>query len=255
MEFAIAQFMLALLLFVRITSVVALAPIFGNMNIPVQTKVALSVFLSFIVYPMVAASAPHVNVQFTAFVVLALKEVLVGLLLGFATSLVFVGVRYAGELISYDMGFSLANVFDPESGQNNPVVGEFLYLFTLLIFLLINGHHFILQAIQFSYSSIPIGGNTLSESALSTLVALTGSVFVVAVKFAAPVVVALFLTNIALAILTRVMPQMNIFAVSMPAKVGVGIMVLMATAPLMAYVFKKLLTNFENNVLELVKAL
>ena len=95
----------------------------------------------------------------------------------------------------------------------------------------------------------------MNPIATAKLVGMVGMIFVVAVKFAAPVIVALFLTNTALAILTRLLPQMNIFGVAFPLKIGVGIVVLSTSIPIMVYVFKKLLTIFENNLLELVKVL
>jgi flagellar biosynthetic protein FliR len=153
------------------------------------------------------------------------------------------------------MGYSIASVYDPETNATVPVVGEVLYTFMALLFLLLNGHHFVLQALQLSYKAVPIGGLSITAIAAEKFVGITGLLLVVAVKFAAPVIVAMFLTNTALGILTRVIPQMNIFGVVFPLKIGVGVIVLMTSVPIMIYVFKKLLLLFETNVLDLVKAL
>lgn len=252
MEVYISQFMLFMLLFARIITVIALAPVLGHQGIPAYFKIAIGLFFSFVMFPIVSSFNVNIDMKLVAFIMLVMREVMVGLLLGFSAGIIFAGVRYAGELISFDMGLNIANVFDPESGGQTPVVGELLYLFTTMIFLSIDGHHFVIQALQLSYEAAPIGTWTLNGVFAGKLVALVGFVFIVGIKFAAPVIISLFLTNVALAILSRIMPQMNIFTVSFPLKIGVGLFVLMSSAPLLVYVFKKLLGQFENDVLELL---
>ena len=204
---------------------------------------------------MAAAGQPQVDLQLLGLVVLLGKEVAVGLMIGFATATLFAAADAAGEIIGYDSGLALATIFDPDTGQTNPMMGEFLNVVFLLVFLLMNGHHFVLQALQLSYHSVPIGGLSFSGALLGKMMGLGSMVVVVAVKFAAPLIVASFLINIALAVLARVAPQMNVFIVSFPLKVGVGFIVMMASAPMIVYVFKKLLTGFEENILELVKVM
>ena len=254
MEVYVGQFVLFLLLFVRITSMIVVAPLLGHQSVPVYVKVGLGMFLSFVLYPLMAGKA-HVDLQLFAFIVAVLQEAAVGLLIGFATGLLFAGVRFAGELVSVHMGLSFATMLDPESNQNNAVIGEFLYLFTALIFILMNGHHFLLEALYLSYSAVPIASFSFSSVAGGKLIDLSAMVFVIGVKFAAPVIVAMFINNVALAILSKVVPQMNIFSVSFPLNIGVGLLVLMTTAPLVVYVFKKSLSVFESNVLELIRLL
>lgn len=252
MEVYIAQFMLFLLLFARIITVIALAPVLGHQNVPSYVKIAIGLFFSFVMFPIVSSFPVNIDMKLVAFVMLVIREVAVGLVLGFAAGIIFAGVRYAGEMISFDMGFSMANVFDPETGVQTPVVGEFLYIFTMMIFLSIDGHHFVIQALQTSYAAAPIGTWTLNEVFANKLISLVGLVFIIGIKFAAPIIISLFLTNVALAILSRIMPQMNIFTVSFPVKIGVGMLVLTSSAPLLVYVFKKLLGQFENDILELL---
>lgn len=255
MEIYEAQFLLFLVLFARITALIIIAPVFGHQSIPVQAKVALGAFLSFVLYPMVSHTTPHIDVQLLAFFVLIIQEVLVGLLLGFAVGMLFAGIMYAGEIISFSIGLSIANIFDPEGSQQTPVIGEFLYLLVVLIFIHLNGHHFVLEALQLTYAAVPIGTFVFSQPLADKVIAFGSLMFIVAVKFAAPLMVASFLTNVGLSILARVMPQMNIFVVSFPLSIGVGLIVLMSTAPFMVFVFKKLLLGFEDNIVELIKVL
>lgn len=255
MELHATDLILFLLIFARVTSLLVVAPFFGHQTIPVQVKVGLGAFFALVLFPVLSAGTPPPDLSLFPLVMAALKEIGTGLLIGFAAGLLFAGVRAAGEIIAFDIGFSAANVFDPENGTHNPVLGEALYLFTMLIFLSINGHHFLLEALQMSYAAVPVGGATLTGAAVQGVIGLGGMLFAVAVKFAAPVMVALFLSNVALAILSRVMPQMNIFTVSFPLKIGVGLLVLMVSAPLMVAVFRKSLEGLESSIVELVRVM
>ena len=253
MEIYVSQFVVFLLLFVRITALVVTAPVLGYQAVPVQVKVSLGLFLALVFYPLVSVHAPAVDTRLIPLVVVALKEVCVGLLLGFALSLVLEGARFAGDVVSYSMGMSMANVIDPENSQNVSVISEFFYLITTLLFLLLNGHHFVIEALRLSYTAVPIGGLTFNLLLGQGVVKLTGFVFLIAIKLAAPIVVALFLVDVGLGVLARVVPQMNVFMVSFPLKIAVGLMMLMTTGPMMIYVFKKLLVGFEGDVMTLVR--
>lgn len=252
MEIFLTQFVTFLLLFARITSLIVLAPLFGHQTVPFQLKVGLGLFLSFVMLPMSQHTTVVADVQFLQLVILIFQEVTVGLVIGFVTGLIFAGVRYAGDLIGFDLGFSFANVFNTDENQNFPLIGEFLYLFMMLIFLAINGHHYVLQALQLSYTAAPVGHFVLSEPLQYKMIELVGFVFIIAVKIAAPVIVAGFMVNIVLGILSRMMPQLHIFSLSFPIKIGVGVVALMVTSPFLIYTFKKLLSSFENNIAELI---
>jgi flagellar biosynthesis protein FliR len=254
MELYALQFVLFLLLLLRCTSAIVLAPVIGHSAVPVQTKVGLGAFMAFALYPMMAARGIHVDLQLATLTILALQEVLTGLAIGFASGLIFAGSQAAGELIGYDLGFSLATMFDRESGTNN-VIGTFLYLTMLLVFLLLNGPQYILQAIMVSYDAVPLGGLAITGATADRLLRMVGIIFVVGMKCAAPVVVASFLLNLALAVLARVAPQVNVFMISFPIKIGVGVVILMAAAPLLVYAFKRLLLNFEYDLVLFVRSL
>jgi flagellar biosynthetic protein FliR len=247
------QFILFVMLFVRITATLVTAPLLGHQSIPAQTKIGLGLFVAYVMYPIAAHQTAVINQQLAGIVLIALKETMVGVLIGFTLGIVFAGVRYAGELISSSMGFNAANMFDPESTQTMPVLGEFMYMITLLIFLLINGHHFVFEALYVTFKAVPIGMLTFSEPLMQSLIHLTGMMFVVGVKIAAPVLVAIFLTNVGLSILARVMPQANILMMSFPITISVGLLVLFSSTPLLIVVFKKLLLSFENNIMELIR--
>jgi flagellar biosynthesis protein FliR len=254
MDIAVSQLVVFLLAFVRSSTLIVTAPIVGHTAVPVQVKVALGLFLALVLVPVISTQTSVAGLGLGQLVLLALQEGVVGVVVGFAAGLVFQGVRAAGELMGFEFGFSLANVFDPESGQEN-ILGSFLYMAMLMVFLMVNGHHFVIQALVISYQSVPVGGVALNAASAATLMSMTGILFVVAVKFAAPVIVASFLLNVALAILTRVAPAMNVFMLSFPLKIITGMLVLVASIPLIILVFKQLLTGFEDNILVLMKAM
>jgi flagellar biosynthesis protein FliR len=253
MDIMVSQFVLFVLVFVRVTSLLIVAPLIGDQNVPVQVKVAVGLFMSLVFLPIASPAAGAIDTRLIPLVITVVKEIAVGLIVGFASNLVFAGIRFAGELISFDLGTAMASMFDPENNQNMSVIGEFLHLVMVLVFLAVNGHHFIFQAIAALYRAVPVGGLSFEAPIVDHMIRMTGMVFLVAVKIAAPVIVASFLTNVALSVLSRVVPQMNIFTVSFPLKIGVGFAVLVAAAPLMIYVFRNILSDFENNVLQLVK--
>lgn len=239
--------------FLRVTSLLVTAPMFGHQTIPVQVKVALGLFFAFVLFSFNANTLHIVNQTVVGLFLLGIQEVLAGASIGFAISIIFGGVRYAGELIGYEMGFSMATMIDPETSQSFPIISELLYLFLLMIFIALNGPHFILQSLHASYSIIPMGEWNVSGATITSIIGITGQMFIIAVKIAAPIIVSMFLANVALGILNKAMPQMNIFGVMFSLKIGMGIIVLSATIPVIAFVFKKLLTVFESSVIELMK--
>ena len=255
MEIYVSQFIIFLLLFVRITALIVTAPVLGYEAVPVQVKASLGLFLSLVFYPLASSHAPQIDTRLIPLVIVALKEVSVGLLLGFVLSLILAGARFAGDIIGYGMGFSMANIIDPESEQSVSLISEFFYIVSMLLFLLLNGHHFVIEALQLSYAAVPMGGLSLNTLLGAGVIRLTSFVFLVAVKLAAPIIVALFLVDVGLGVLARVVPQMNVFMVSFPLKIVVGLMMLMTTGPMTIYVFKKLLVSFESDVLALVQVM
>ncbi|MBM4165831.1 MAG: flagellar biosynthetic protein FliR [Ignavibacteria bacterium] len=254
-DILLSQFVLFLLLFVRIGSMVMIAPVLGHEAVPPQVKIVLSLFLALIFYPFVFKMKQQIPLQLAPFVIAVFSEACIGMLMGFAAGIFFAGAQVAGDFLAFNMGLGFAQMFDPGMNQQVTVLSKFFYVIALLIFVVINGPHFLLQGLQLSYSYVPIGHFQLSESLYKEVITLSKTMFVVAVKISAPAVVALFLTNVVLAILARVVPQMNVFLVGFPLQIAVGLIVLFIISPLMVFVFKKLLLTFEDNFFELVKVL
>ncbi len=255
LEISVQQFVVFLMILIRTSAAVIVAPVFGHQAVPPQVKIAIAVFLSYVLFPVVSQHIPSLDIHYLALIIIALKEIILGLILGFMIQLLFVGLKYAGELMAYTMGLSTAQMFDPESSQQLPVLGEFFYLFAILLYIVIDGHHYAIESLYILFAKVPIGAFVLSEALLKTLIELTALVFVVAIKVASPILIAGFLTYFGLSVLARVMPQANILVVGFPITITVGMLVLVSSVPLVAVVFRKLLAVFETKITTLLMGL
>lgn len=226
------QFALLILIFVRISGMIVPAPVFGSRNIPGPLKAGLCLLLTITVLPFLAdKTAVTIPQTLIPYVYLLLSELIFGLIIGFASSLVFSAVQMTGSLLDMQVGFGVVNIFDPQIGQQVPLIGNFKYILALFLFLTLNGHHILLTAILDSFKLVPITGIVFNTSITEMMVNIFSEVFVFAVQITVPVLAAVIITDIALGILARTMPQMNVFVVGVPAKIIVGIFVLSVTLP------------------------
>ncbi len=253
--FSVKEFIILFLIFLRISSAFVSAPFFGNRIIPVVTKLFISMVISYIIF--LSTDFSEIKDVPTGWLLLiySLKEVVTGLIIGFALQFVFFGVSYAGTLIGFDIGLNLAEVFNPTEEVNSNVIGELLYYSALLIFLLINGHHYLIRALQQSFSILSIGIFSFPESLYQTMIKLAGSVFVIAVKIATPIIVSFFLINIAEGIISRMIPNMQVFFVTQPLKIGLGLFMLGLISPVFVYMIKNLLRDYENQLYALLTSM
>ncbi len=253
MTFYAEKFVIFLLIFIRTLSMFTTAPLYGNQSIPAQVKVWAAAFVAYALLPVIAAQTAHVPLDLGSLIVLALQEIVVGSVIGFSIGIIFHGVVYAGELFGIVMGFSISSLIDPQNGFDVPVVGQFEYIVAIFIFLILNGHLFLLEALAMSYSAVPVSGLHITGSAVTLFIHMTGVVFVAAIKIGAPVIISLFLTDVLMGIVSRMVPQINVFFVGMPVSIGVGIFTLMASLPFFVFVFGKLLQSFEFDVVQLIR--
>ncbi len=234
------QIQFFLLAFVRITAMVSLLPVFGANSVPIQLKAGFSFLLAMLVFPSLSIAAPAPEtLNAPMFVFSIVKEIFVGLVLGYATTFLFAAVQFAGHLIDTQMGFSLVRVIDPFTESQVSTTGQLQILLFTILFLVINGHYFLVLAIQKSFETIPILGASLPAGNLARYFSgLVGNVFSVAIQFAAPVFVVLVLTSLSLGIVARTVPQINIFFVGMPLKIAVGIGTFILVLPALALMFQ-----------------
>jgi flagellar biosynthesis protein FliR len=214
----------------RILGMIAAAPLFGHASVPTQVKVILGVLLALIVAPNVPG-VPAVDPTAYAGLLILVQELLIGLAMGFSMRLVFAAVEYAGELASSTMGFSFASFFDPTTQGRSAAISQFMSMVATMAFLAVNAHLVLLAALTESFASLPISGTPLSSAAPLELARLGGRIFSAGLQISLPIIAALLITNIALGILTRAAPQLNIFGIGFPITLGVGMLTISVALP------------------------
>ncbi len=217
-----------ILISVRISGMVLIAPFFAAAAISTPIRVALAISMSFILTSVI--SIPEVDIFSGSAALLLLREGIIGLMIGLIYQLAFASVAMAGEQIAFSMGLGFASMIDPQTGAQSPVITQFLSILLILVFLSIEGHHVLLQQLVASYKALPIELRFDSKVYLD-IVRSAGLVFSVAILFAMPIIVALLCTNLLLGLLTRVAPQMNIFSVGFPITILVGLALLLILVP------------------------
>ncbi|WP_339321318.1 flagellar biosynthetic protein FliR [Paenibacillus sp. FSL W8-0194] len=228
-----------MLIFCRITSFFVVAPVLSSRGVPNVFKIGMSFFLSVLVF--LTYGVHHELPADLTYVLLIIREILIGLVLGFVAYLLFVVIQTAGAFIDIQIGFGIANVIDPMTGASAPVLGNFKYMFALLLFLAMNGHHYLIDGIIRSYDWVPLSNDFFMKlyngSISDFLVKTFGQSFVLAFQMSAPIVTALFLTDVGLGFLARTAPQFNVFVIGMQLKVIVGLIVLLLIVPSFSYLF------------------
>lgn len=208
----------------RILSLIASAPVFGNKQVPARVKIGLSVLLAIIIAPTLGAM-PAVPAGSPQGLVIMVQQIIIGISMGFALRVVFTAVEMAGDLIGLQMGLGFASFYDPLNAAYTPIIGRWLGMIAALAFLAMNGHLYVLSALAESFRTLPVGSAMLGSGHYE-MARWGGSIFAFALQISLPIVGALLITNIALGILTRAAPQLNLFAVGFPITLSIGFLVL-----------------------------
>lgn len=230
--YALEHAQLWLLFLLRAGGFIFVAPLFSTRLGPPQFRIGLTVFLALISFVAWAPAVHLPDITLGSFVPLALSELALGLLLGFSMGLMLVAFQFAGQLVGYQMGFAMVNVLDPHSQNQVSLVGEFMFAVVMLCFLSLNLHHDLLGLWYQSYAIAPPGGFAFAGIAdtsspfLPALVSTCDDIFYLALKISLPLVAFLLLSDLALGIIARILPQMNVFIVGMPLKIAVGLFIL-----------------------------
>ena len=224
----------------RILGLIAIAPIFGNSAIPVRVKISFGIMLALIVAPTLH-DLPHVDpVSLPGMLILA-QQFIIGIAMGFTIQIVFASVDLAGNLIGMAMGLGFASFFDPQTHGSTPALSQFLTLVGTMLFLSFDLHLALLTTLVDSFNTLPIGsGKGLQPSVWFSLVQSASIIFSAGVQLALPVIAALLVTNIALGILTRAAPQLNLFGIGFPITMTVGFLMILIIMPYMTAPLHKL---------------
>lgn len=209
----------------RILAFIAAAPLWSTAGIPRRTRLILGIAITVAITPSLPVM-PNVQPGSLHGLWLLFQQMAIGIGMGFAAKIVFTAVDLAGELIGLQMGLGFATFYDPLNSSQTPVIAEFLGLMSLLTFLSLNGHLIYLATLAQSFNAIPVSAVPLGADSWLNLVELGGKIFSTGLLLALPIIVALMITNVALAVLTRAAPQLNIFALGFPLTLSGGFIAL-----------------------------
>ncbi len=211
-----------LLTLFRVSIIIFFLPFFGAGTIPARVKALIALILSFFLWPYLKFPGTYFPAHpFDIFLIL-LGESILGLTLGLAVRFLFAAIQTGGQLIGFQMGFAMINVVDPVTGVSEAVTAHFLYMVSILTFLSLNGHLMLLKGLADSFKLVPPGSIFLAPELVDNILIFSSQIFVLAIKIAAPVMAALFLVDLALALISRAAPQMNVLFVGFPLKIAVG---------------------------------
>ncbi|WP_422445797.1 flagellar biosynthetic protein FliR [Thermoanaerobacterium sp. DL9XJH110] len=242
-----------LLVLFRCMGFLMLTPVFGRREFPVQARIGLAALLSFIIYPLAT------EISYTGglwdLAILAVKETTVGVAVGYITLLMFSALYVAGEIIDMQMGFGIVNVIDPQSSNQVPLMGNFYYIVTILVFLTVNGHHVLISAIIKSFEIVPLGKAIFTGNLFSAIRSSFVDMFSIGVKVSFPVVSMIFLTDLALGIIARTVPQMNVFIVGLPLKIFVGIVGMIFVFPMFIVALDVIFNGAYDNILLILRGM
>ncbi len=225
MSFTIKNLEYALLIFIRVTAIVSVTPLFGNNAVPVRVKAAISFFLSIIMINTVDYTAVS-YVGTIGYSVLVMKEAITGLVIGIGSGFCLYILNYSGHFIDMELGLSMAMEFDPTSNLQSTITANFLSHLFIIMFLMSDMHYFIIDALNESYKAIPIGGANIDAGLYHIIVKYIVDYFVIALRIALLIFACAFVINIILGILAKVAPQMNMFVIGMQLKIFVGLFIL-----------------------------
>ncbi len=242
------------LAFFRIGSALFLMPVFGYLGVPTHVKIGTAFIFAVVLGPYASSQLASAPTGIAAIASIAIGEIMVGIVFGSVTMLVLIGAEFAGSIIGLQMGFGIVNVIDPQSGEQISIIGRLEYLVALMIFISLDLHQNMLVILRGTFDLIPLGGVLFTDAIAVNYGQLTGLVFVAAVKLAAPITAILLLSEMSLGFIARTMPQMNVFIVGFPLKIGLGLFGLAVSWPLFVYVISKVFQMFEGELQTIISA-
>jgi len=218
------EFKVYLLVLARFSILLFMFPIFSTQMVPRVVKTSLAMVLSLLLYSVVDVDSSMFPTTVIETGLLIVTELMTGLMISLCVRFFLGSIQFAGQIIGFQMGFSMVNIMDPLTGANLSVLEEIAYWMTLLVFLLFNGHHIMIRSVIESFKILPPGIFVLQHVLLDKLTEQGGQLFILAIKIGAPVIAALLFTNVAFGMTGKFAPQMNIMIVAFPFQISVGLM-------------------------------
>ncbi len=221
--FEMAEITALAMILVRTSVILFMFPVFGSNLLPMPVKAGLSLVLALYLVPIVNVNPQSFPTTVVEAGLLVVTEAIMGLTLSLVVKIFFAAVQVGGQLVGYQMGFAIANVFDPVSGGQMSILSNFAFWMSLVLFIVMKGHYIFIHTLVESYRLVPLGALHGGLTLVPSMIELSSDMFSLSLKLAAPAIVALLLTNAAFGIVAKVVPQINILIVAFPINVGMGL--------------------------------
>lgn len=248
--FSSEQLLVFFVCLARISGLIGGIPIFSGIQTPLRIRAGLALTLSLIIVPGVASSITSLPHHPLLFGIIVVSEAILGYLLGFTAKLIIFAAQFGGTVVGYLMGFAAANIMDPQNQQQTPLISQFQNVIALLLFLALNIHHLFIRAIVKSFELLPVAPLDFSGDVIPYLMNMTSDMFVLGIRLCAPLLALLLLSDLVMAIMSRVFPQLNVFLLKFPVNIGLGMIVMGITLDLVVGVlgneFQSLSERFIN---------
>ncbi|MGI5817246.1 MAG: flagellar biosynthetic protein FliR [Armatimonadota bacterium] len=218
----------------RVVGLAAVAPGLSYQQAPVPVRVALALALAVVIAPVATSSAPQTD-QPIVYVAVCAAELGFGIALGFVVSAVLEALRFGGEMLDLQIGLRAGQLFDPVSGAHSGILSTGYYMLALIFFVTLDGHHWLLRGVADSFAIVPVGGITLGADLAALVSNLGTSLLVLGLRVAGPVMVALLLADLALGLVARAVPQINVFLVGIPAKIALAFAIAAVGMPMLLH--------------------
>lgn len=251
MTIDLTEFYAFLILLLRASFIIFFSPVVGSRTVPTPAKIALSVFLAVAAMPYRGQVEIPEGVGLLVLVVL--RELIFGAAVGFVARLVFEGIQLGGQYVGYMMGMAIVNVMDPQAETAVPLISHFENIVATLVFLSIGGHLWFMSAFLDSLKVVPLGALSIGKTWTVFAAEVGARIFIIAIKINAPIFVVLFLIQLVMAVVARVVPQMNIFMVGFPVQIFVGFFILAFSLRGMIWLFGKEFTIMRGHMYDIIK--
>lgn len=236
-----------LLVFSRLSAMMMALPIISYPIIASRLRILFAFILAVILYPLIPISPEPVS-TLSVLIVRVSREILIGLFVGFGAKVIFEAINMAGSFVGRQMGIGIANVMDPTSRQQIPVISQFWALVMITYFFVANGHYLLIQTLFKNFIYIPLSVPAFPSDLGRTVVASGSKAFTIALHLSVPAMVFLLLVDTAIAFTARVMPQMNVFIVTLPLKIGAGIFVLITSIDIFQVLYDSIFQEMDSSI-------
>lgn len=250
---SLAQTQMFILVVTRVLAILVQVPVFGGQMIPNQVKIGFGIILAAIAIPWQPIPPDTPGLPLLAFAIYMLQELIIGTLVGFAATITFGAFQVASKVLDISSGFGAGQIFNPTLGDTGSALDQFFMMVVMLYFLITNGHHVFLIALQRTFTLLPVMA-TMPDLSAEPLLKLSAAMIASGVQMALPILGALLLTDITLGVLAKAAPQMHVFFLGLPLKVWVGLMGLAFAMGVLFPVIGQIFSNLGNRMIEILGA-